>query len=234
MRKFFIGLSILISLFIPAFSFAQTSPNAIVEDAVRFYFADAPIMIDVARCETGFRQFNSNGTVLYDPSGTYIGIFQIAELIHTPRAASMGLNLATIDGNLAYARYLYDTSGTGPWKGCLPKQPTPVQVPNPISAPESVPVTPPSTPTGSITSILRIGVTNSQVKILQQILNANGFIITTSGGGSPGHETNYFGSLTREAVKKFQCAKGIVCDGNEATTGYGRVGPNTRNALNSL
>ena len=40
--------------------------------------------------------------------------------------------------------------------------------------------------------------------------------------------------MTREAVRRFQCAKGIACDGDEATTGYGRVGPMTRSALLQL
>jgi hypothetical protein len=224
MKIFKAGLAISLLVFaFPLNVFAQTNLNAIVEDAVRFYFADAPVMVDVARCETKFKQYNADGSAYYDASRTYIGTFQISEKIHTPRATSMGLNLATLDGNLGYARYLYDTSGTNPWKGCLPKNNT---------APSPSP-TPPTT-NGAITSNLRMGMTNSQVMLVQQILNRNGFVIAASGGGSIGQETNYFGSLTREAVKKFQCAKGLVCEGNEATTGYGRVGPNTRALLNSL
>lgn len=209
---------VLIGILVPQLVLAQTNPNAIVEDVVRFYFADIPIMIDIARCETGFRQFKTDGSPLYDPTGTYIGIFQISELIHTPKATSLGLDVRTIDGNLGYARYLYNSSGTGPWKGCLPKT-TPTSIPS-IS--------------GSITANLRMGQTSPQVLLVQQILNRNGFVITVSGGGSPGNETSYFGSLTREAVRRFQCAKGIACSGTEATTGYGRVGPATRSALNSL
>ncbi len=218
---------VLIGVLVPQLVLAQTNSNAIVEDAVRFYFADAPIMIDIARCETGFRQFKSDGTPLYDPSGTYIGIFQISELLHTPKALSMGFDLRTIDGNLGFARYLYNSSGTGPWKGCLPKTTTTPVAPTPAT-PTPVPVS------STITANLRMGQTSPQVLLVQQILNRNGFIITQSGGGSPGNETSYFGSLTREAVRRFQCTKGIVCSGTEATTGYGRVGPATRSALNSL
>jgi peptidoglycan hydrolase-like protein with peptidoglycan-binding domain len=69
---------------------------------------------------------------------------------------------------------------------------------------------------------------------LQKILNNNGFVISSTGPGSPGNETTYFGSLTLEAVKKFQCAKGIVCSGDSSTTGYGRVGPMTRSQLNTF
>jgi hypothetical protein len=220
----FVSLFVLSIGIFPHLTFAQTDPNAIVEDSVRFYFADAPIMIDVARCETKFKQYTPDGSAYYDGTHTYIGVFQINEKIHTPRALGMGLNIATLDGNLAYARYLYNTSGTNPWKGCLPKTITATAAPTASALPVA---------TGAITSNLNIGMTNPQIVYVQQILNKNGFTISATGPGSPGHETNYFGSLTREAVKRFQCAKQITCSGNESTTGYGRVGPATRAALNN-
>jgi hypothetical protein len=226
--NFSIFLASLLITFVPQYSSAQTNPNALVEDIIRFYFADVPIMIDIAKCETGYRQYNADGTALHDASGTYVGVYQISENIHTPKALSMGFDIRTIDGNLGYARYLYTTSSTGPWKGCLPKTSNPAPSPVPAT-PNPIPMSP-----GSITATLRIGMTNPQVLLVQQILNRSGFIITQSGGGSPGNETNYFGSLTREALKRFQCAKQIVCTGNESTTGYGRVGPSTRAMLNSI
>jgi hypothetical protein len=213
-------------------SFAQTTPNSVVEGAVKFYFSDIPIMIDIAKCETNFRQYNDDGSAYYDASHTYVGVFQIAEDIHSAKAASMGFDIKTIDGNLQYARYLYNTSGTNPWKGCLPKQ-----TPPPTTTPTVVSTTPAiSTPQTSltITANLRIGMTNPQILVLQQLLNKNGFKITESGPGSPGSETNFFGSLTRLALQRFQCAKAIVCTGSEANTGYGRVGPKTKAALNAL
>ncbi len=226
MQKYF---KLLIAIFIISTSVslaprveAVDNPNAMVEDIVRFYFDDVPIMIDIARCETGFRQYNPDGSALHDASETYVGVFQISEQIHTPKAASLGFDIRTIDGNLGYARYLYNSSGTEPWKGCLPKTANPISVPVLATAKEF------------ISSNLRMGMTNPQVLFVQQILNRNGFVIAASGPGSPGGETNYFGSLTREAVRKLQCAKGIVCEGNESTTGYGRIGPATRAVLNSL
>ena len=73
-----------------------------------------------------------------------------------------------------------------------------------------------------------------EVKQLQQILNNLGFVIAKEGAGSKGNETNHFGSLTREAVKKFQCQHNIICSGNEQTTGHGLLGPKTRAKLNEL
>ncbi|MEK7192632.1 MAG: fibronectin type III domain-containing protein [Patescibacteria group bacterium] len=45
--------------------------------------------------------------------------------------------------------------------------------------------------------------------------------------------TGYYGSLTRGGVERFQTRYGIVSSGSPATTGYGRVGPVTRNAINA-
>ncbi|MCP6719701.1 MAG: peptidoglycan-binding protein, partial [Patescibacteria group bacterium] len=45
--------------------------------------------------------------------------------------------------------------------------------------------------------------------------------------------TGFFGSLTREAVKRFQCKHQIICEG-DPLPGYGRVGPSTLKKLNEL
>jgi len=46
----------------------------------------------------------------------------------------------------------------------------------------------------------------SDVKCLQAILNANGHVVATSGAGSPGNETTYFGPRTLVAVRAWQLA----------------------------
>jgi len=94
--------------------------SAEVEAAVREAFADAPAMIAIAKCESGFRQFDANGNVLRGGTGGgYIGVFQIGESLHAQPAADQGMDIYTLEGNLAYAQVLYDQSGTRPWKGCL-------------------------------------------------------------------------------------------------------------------
>jgi hypothetical protein len=204
----------------------SANPNANVEATVRVSFPDMPEMIGIAKCESGFRQFNADGTVLRGGAGKqYLGIFQFSESIHVPKAQSMAYDLYTVEGNIAYARHVYRTSGTNPWKACAGTPAPAVAVP---AAPSSPSVS------GSITSNLNFGMSHSQVVLVQKTLNANGYTVSVSGPGSPGNETSYFGSLTREAVKRFQCSKGIVCSGTESSTGYGRVGPMTRSALNQL
>lgn len=209
------------------------NPNAGVEAKVREYFADIPVMIDIAKCETSFRQYTASGETLKDPTGSYIGLFQIDEQAHFIAAWGQNFNLYTLEGNMGYARYLYGKIGTRPWKGCVPAVASTVPAAAPASANSAAPS---STSPASlqVTRNLRMGMSNSEVRTLQQILNKAGFVIASSGPGSPGNETEMFGSLTREALRKFQCAKGIVCDGNEALTGFGRVGPMTRAALNAV
>lgn len=91
------------------------SPIA-VEAEVREYFADTPVMIEIARCESKFRQYTDGGSVLRGGSGSgMIGVFQFFESIHTGAAADLGYDLTSLDGNLAYAKHIYDTQGTTPW-----------------------------------------------------------------------------------------------------------------------
>jgi hypothetical protein len=63
------------------------------------------------------------------------------------------------------------------------------------------------------TGLLKMGMSSSQVKSLQQTLNGGGFLVSTTGAGSPGMESMYFGAKTKEAVIAFQSAKGLGADG---------------------
>lgn len=95
-----------------------------IEAKVRAAFADVPVMIEIAKCESKFRQFSDAGNVFYGGvGGGMIGVFQLYESIHQPVAAVLGYDLATVEGNIAYARHLYNESGTGPWQSCVPTAP---------------------------------------------------------------------------------------------------------------
>ena len=56
---------------------------------------------------------------------------------------------------------------------------------------------------------LETGMIHPDVKELQKFLNNNGFIITPTGPGSPGQETDKFGAFTRQALIRYQIAKGL-------------------------
>jgi len=213
------------ALAVPTFaSHAQTTAlNAGIEEKVRAAFPNDPVMAAVAKCESGFRQFAPDGTVLRGGAGKgYIGIFQIGERLHSAPAAVKGEDIYTIDGNIAYAQRLHAASGTTPWRECVPST---------TSATTPATPTAPTAASGGITQNMSVGARGEQVRLLQQKLNAAGFAIAQTGPGAPGNETTTFGMLTRDAVRRFQCAKQIVCEGTEASTGYGRVGPKTRALL---
>jgi hypothetical protein len=96
-----------------------------VEQYVRQYFADEPVMAEIASCESHFKQLNADGSVVKNPRSSAVGVFQVMASIHAAGAkANLGLDIYTLEGNAAYARYLYDTQGTAPWnasKACWSK-----------------------------------------------------------------------------------------------------------------
>ncbi len=70
------------------------------------------------------------------------------------------------------------------------------------------------------------GMNGSDVSLLQNILRSLGFFSEET--------TGYFGSLTEEAVKRFQAEQNIVSGGDSQSTGYGLVGPRTQQRLVDL
>jgi len=105
--------------------FQPFAPAQTIEEYVRDYFVDVPVMIAIAQCESQFRQSNKDGTILKNAKSSAIGVFQIMSSIHQKNAdEKLGLDITTIEGNAAYARYLYEKSGTKPWnasKACWSK-----------------------------------------------------------------------------------------------------------------
>jgi hypothetical protein len=89
--------------------------NISTEEFVKKYFSDVPVMIEVARCESQFRQ-HVDGKVLKGAVNEFDkGVMQINEMYHLERAKKMGLDIHTIEGNLSYARFLFEKEGLKPW-----------------------------------------------------------------------------------------------------------------------
>lgn len=78
----------------------------------------------------------------------------------------------------------------------------------------------------AFTTDLTLGSNGEAVRQLQKQLNAKGYVVATSGAGSVGNESTYFGGLTRVALARYQAAMGI-----SPAAGY--FGPVTRARLNA-
>ncbi len=78
----------------------------------------------------------------------------------------------------------------------------------------------------ALSRTLSVGTQGADVVTLQQFLISKGYLSQDT------MPLGYFGSSTREAVKKFQCATMQLCTGDESTTGYGMVGQKTRVYIN--
>lgn len=88
------------------------------------YFSDIPVMIAIGECESNFQQYRDDGTLnvsrhqnrkgIRDSSAS--GVFQILYKGNYEKwAASRNTNITTIEGNFAFARVMYEESGTTPW-----------------------------------------------------------------------------------------------------------------------
>ena len=87
-----------------------------IEEYVNIYFSDIPVMADIAKCESRFRHFGKDGHVLRgEVTPQDIGVMQVNEYFHGTTAEKLGIDIYSIEGNVAYARYLYEKDGTIPW-----------------------------------------------------------------------------------------------------------------------
>ena len=212
----FLALAVIISSH-PATAIAEVK----TETAVRKYFAQTPEMISIAKCESEFRQFDSNGTTLRGGmGGKMIGVFQFHEDYHRAAARALGFNIDSLLGNIAYAKTIYAHEGTTPWnssKHCWGS-----------ADDEEATESKAENADTSLTRTLSFGMTAPEVRTLQRFLNRNGYPIALSGPGAKGSETDYFGAMTRLALKRYQYKNNIVCTG---ASEYGVLGEKTRTAI---
>lgn len=103
-----------------------------VRDFVTQYFTeyDAAEMIPIIECESHFKHFEEDGSVLKNRQGSSaIGVAQIMSSLHpdpqvlkrynSRNLTSFGVedfDITTLTGNLSYALVLYKTRGTSDWE----------------------------------------------------------------------------------------------------------------------
>ena len=87
-----------------------------VEAYVRREFSNTPILVEIARCESTFRQFDDSGRVIRGiVNNKDVGVMQINEKYHSETADRLGTDIYSVEGNVAFAKYLYKKYGTSPW-----------------------------------------------------------------------------------------------------------------------
>jgi hypothetical protein len=94
----------------------MTSPPTIEGMIQAEFGVHAPIMIEIARCESGFRHFNEDGRIIQgEVDHLDTGIFQISKKYWLDDSIKLGYNIATLAGNIKMAKHIYDRYGTEPW-----------------------------------------------------------------------------------------------------------------------
>ncbi len=87
----------------------------------------------------------------------------------------------------------------------------------------------------AFTRPLKLGSVGEDVRRLQRFLNERGFVIKSSGAGSPNNESTVFGSLTAAALRRFQEAnRASILAPLGLQRGTGIFGPSTLLFVNTL
>lgn len=87
-----------------------------IQEILDTKFKDYPLLVEIARCESHFRQFDENGEIfrgVVNPDD--VGVMQINTHFHEETAKKLNIDLYTLEGNTDYAIYLYNKEGSRPW-----------------------------------------------------------------------------------------------------------------------
>lgn len=167
---------------------------------------------------------DSSISLAYSGAGTVTNVITPSATIctgsgSTPTPAPSGGGGGQIVGSSPTAPGYVNTNPTGTTSVVF--TPAPIKPPTSASSatvPRSLTPSSPSFPKNR-----QLWDAGPDILMLQQFLNTHGYVLTPTGNGSPGNETDIFGPLTYRALIKFQKAT------NLPATGY--LGPLTRAAL---
>ncbi len=77
---------------------------------------DTPVLYHVAKCESSWRHYDKEGNVLRGHvDNNDVGVMQINERYHLKNSQELGYDIYTLEGNIGYAKYLYEKKGLQPW-----------------------------------------------------------------------------------------------------------------------
>ena len=110
---------------LPKVSQNQDRPvNAVIEmirETSGKYGVDDNLVIEIARCESGLRQYSEDGSIVRGKVNSKdVGVFQINEDYHLRQSQDTGYDIYTTRGNIEYAISLFKKSGSKPWGASRP------------------------------------------------------------------------------------------------------------------
>ena len=105
------------ALIAPTITLSTTTQKEYVESEIKAVWGvNSQIGIDIARCESQLRQYDEKGGVL---RGIQVkedtGAFQVNTTYHLETAINLGIDIFTLNGNVRYAKRLFDLNGTRDW-----------------------------------------------------------------------------------------------------------------------
>jgi hypothetical protein len=91
--------------------------NYVRQEAIKAKLdVEVDLVVKIAKCESGLRQFDSNGRVLRGVvNHKDVGIFQVNEFYHLEESRRLGFDIYSVGGNIQYATWLLKSQGTEPW-----------------------------------------------------------------------------------------------------------------------
>ncbi|MDE1924677.1 MAG: peptidoglycan-binding protein [Patescibacteria group bacterium] len=222
--RFLTGSAVLGSLFIGGIAFAQTSfpqnggmPPGVVGTVLSINGTILTVQ------SMAFGQNTSATTYTINASGATVTKSNLSASLSDISVGDIVMIEGTVSGTNIAATSIHDGIGPRPQGIASSTRPT-IQQNSRTTTSQTV-----------FTRTLKQGMTGADVKALQVFLNSNGFIIATSGTGSIGNETTYFGSGTKKALIRFQNAHAAdILTPNGLTQGSGIFGPATIKLVNSM
>lgn len=100
---------------VKAADYAPITDSKNVRKFVNDYFSDIPLLVRIAGCESRFRHYKNGEVIRGEGNNFDVGVMQVNEMYHLETSKKLGYDIHTLDGNVAYARYLFEREGAKPW-----------------------------------------------------------------------------------------------------------------------
>lgn len=85
-----------------------------IRERIRTEFSEYPSFVETIRCESGFRQFKADGSVVRSHTDD-VGVTQINVPHWGEKAKELGYDIYTEDGNLLMAKHVLKVQGLRAW-----------------------------------------------------------------------------------------------------------------------